>query len=112
MEYSLAPKSLILGYKPFSFYGGRPKFATLHGEKSYRCLVLHVDPGTKDSPKGKLVQKQIQEILDFDIQKMRTFQLKNHEVYVPFEVIESKEKLQVLKSFILEQYTIFVNRNR
>ncbi|WML49104.1 hypothetical protein RCG23_03090 [Neobacillus sp. PS3-34] len=57
-----------------------------------------------------MVQKQIQGILHFDIREMRTFPLKNNEVYVPFEVIDSKEKFQLLKEFIQEEYANFVNR--
>ena len=110
MEYTLAPKNLILGYKPINFWGGRPKFATLHGEKRYRCLILHVDPGNKNSAKGEMVQQQIQGILHFDIRVMRTFPLKSNEVYVPLEAIDSKENLQLLKGFIQEQYTSFVKR--
>ena len=103
MVYNLAPKSLSVGYKPKFSYGHiNKKFATLYGDKKYQCLILHVDPGNPESIKGKMVQKEIQEILIFDIKEMRNFQLKKHEVYVPIEVIDSNEKMKVLKAFIKE----------
>jgi hypothetical protein len=42
---------------------------------------------------------------------MRTFQLKKHEVYVPFETIDSKEKMNALKAFIKKEYDIFLGGN-
>ncbi|MCR2823563.1 hypothetical protein [Lederbergia panacisoli] len=110
MNYTLAPKSLTLGYKPFLFGGGMPKFATLYGEKRYNCLILHVDPGNQGSLKGKMIQKEIQALLHFDIKEIRSFTLKKHEVYIPFEVIQNKEKLELLRNFVREQYEIFINR--
>lgn len=107
MEYTLPAKSLSLGYKPISFRGALKKFATLHGDKRYLCLILHVDPGNPESTKGKIVQKQIQKILNFDIKEMRSFQLKKHEVFIPFEVIDGKGKLELLKAFIKEQFECF-----
>ncbi|MCJ8008070.1 hypothetical protein ACFFF5_18050 [Lederbergia wuyishanensis] len=110
MNYTLAPKSLTLGYKPFSFSGGMPKFATLYGEKRYNCLILHVDPGNQESLKGKMIQKDIQELFHFNIKDMRSFTLKKHEVYVPFEVIHNKDRMEQLKDFVRRQYEIFVSR--
>lgn len=110
MEFTLAPKSLTLGYKPILFKGRMPKFATLYGEKRYNCLILHVDPGNQESIKGKMIQKEIQELLHFDIQEMRSFVLKKHEVFIPFEVIDTKEKIELLKDFVRKQYLIFVSR--
>jgi hypothetical protein len=111
MEYTLAPKSLTLGYKPIRFgYGKMPKFATLYGEKRYNCLILHVDPGNQDSNKGKMVQKEIQQLLHFDIQAMRSFELKKHEVFIPFEVIDTKGKMELLKEFVQKQYETIVRR--
>jgi hypothetical protein len=107
MEFTLAPKSLTLGYKPISFNGRKTKFATLYGEKRYNCLILHVDPGNLESNKGKIIQKEIQELLNFDIKQMRSFALKKHEVFIPFEVINSKESIGILKDFIRQQYNIF-----
>ncbi|MFE8700753.1 hypothetical protein ACFYKX_09015 [Cytobacillus sp. FJAT-54145] len=104
MEINLAPKSLTLGYSPRSFRGKAPKFATLYGEKRYNCLILHVDPGNKESTKGKIVQKEIQQLLHFNIIEMRNFSLKNHEVYIPFEVIDSKNRLELVKEFVRVQY--------
>lgn len=106
MECTLTAKSLTLGYKPILFKGRQPKFATLYGEKRYNCLILHVDPGNLESQKGKILQKEIQELLHFDIQNMRTFSLKKHEVYIPFEVIDTKESLQLLRNFVHKQYVI------
>ncbi|MBW8351732.1 hypothetical protein K0H71_20210 [Bacillus sp. IITD106] len=110
MSVTLAAKSLTLGYKPFLFGGGVPKFATLYGEKRYNCLILHVDPGNQESLKGKIIQKEIQALLHFDIKEIRSFPLKKHEVYIPFEVIHNKEKMELLKHFIRKQYEIIVNR--
>jgi len=109
MEFALAPKSLTLGYKPIRFSGRMPKFVTLYGEKRYNCLILHVDPGNQDSKKGKMIQKEIQKLLHFDIKEMRSFVLKKHEVFIPFEVIDTKEKLELLKDFVRKQYAIFVS---
>jgi hypothetical protein len=106
MSSTLAAKSMVLGYRPISFRGASPKFATLHGEKRYSCLVLHVDPGNKESAKGKTLQKQIQDILHFDIRELRTFQLKNNDIYVPFEVVDTKQKLLLLKDFVQAQYSL------
>jgi len=107
MNLTLAPKSLTLGYKPKSFLGSSNKFATLYGDKRYYCLILHVDPGNPESEKGRKVQKEIQELLKFNIKEIRNFLLKKHEVYIPFEIINSKEKIEILKGFIKEQYNIF-----
>lgn len=92
MDCTLAGKSLSLGYKPFSFRCDSKKLATLHGDKKYGCLILYVDPGNPKSNKGKMIQKEIQTILQFDIKELRSFPLKKHEVLIPFEVINSKEK--------------------
>jgi hypothetical protein len=108
MEYSVAPKSLTLGYKPIRFWRNRYKFATLYGEKRYHCLIIHVEPGNKDSMNGKIIQKEIQQILRFEIQDMRSFALKKNEVYIPIEVIDSKEKIQLLKDIIRKQYEHFI----
>lgn len=110
MVCTIAEKSLSLGYKPVTFKGASKKFATLYGDKKYRCLILHVDPGNPESLMGKSIQKEIQEILKFEITEMRTFKLKKHEVFVPFEVVDSKEKMELLKSFILKQYEMFLEK--
>ncbi|MED3662830.1 hypothetical protein NST62_10665 [Ureibacillus sp. FSL K6-8385] len=111
MQCKIAGKSLSLGYIPFTMRGGYCKFATLYGDKRYQCLILHVEPGNPESARGKLLQKEIQEMLNFDIQKIRSFQLKKHEVYVPFEVVDSKEKMDLLKNFIEKQYMAFKENN-
>lgn len=106
MNCTLPSKSLSIGYTPISLWGQRTKFATLHGDKKYRCLILHVDPGNPESSKGKMVQKEIQQLFNFDIQEKRKIQLKKHEIYLPFEVIDSKEKMNSLKDFIQKQFEI------
>ena len=85
----------------------RLKFATLYGDKKYYCLILHVDPGNPESTRGKSDQKEVQKILKFEIKEMRNFLLKKHEVYVPFELIDSKEKMERLKVFIKNKYEMF-----
>ncbi|TQR14715.1 hypothetical protein [Psychrobacillus soli] len=97
---TIAEKNLIIGYKPFSFVGIQPKIATLHGSKNYQCLILHVAPGDKKTDLGKQLQREIQGQLAFDITELRKFKLKNNEVFVPLEVVDTKEKMKVLKEFI------------
>lgn len=109
MDLTLAAKSLTLGYKPIRIGRSFHKFATLYGEKRYNCLILHVDPGNKESTRGKTIQKEIQELLHFDIKELRSFVLKKHEVFIPFEVINSKEKMQILKDYIHKQHEVFIN---
>ncbi|WP_419959460.1 hypothetical protein [Psychrobacillus sp. BM2] len=89
---TLAGKNLIIGYKPFSFVGIQPKFATLNGSKSYQCLILHVAPGDKETDLGGRLQLQIQEQLGFELLQLRKFKLKNNEVAVPLEVVDTKKK--------------------
>ncbi len=110
MECTIAPKSLSLGYKPISFWGKSNKCATLYGDKKYQCLILHVDPGNPESTKGKTVQKEVQQLLNFDIREIRNFNLKKHEVYIPFEVINSNEKMNFVKGFINKQLEIFLSK--
>ncbi|SFD75816.1 hypothetical protein [Bacillus sp. UNCCL81] len=107
MKCTMAAKSLSLGYKPITFSGASTKFATLNGEKKYHCLILHVDPGNPESSRGKSIQKEVQQILNFEIKEMRNFLLKKHEIYVPFEVIDSKEKMELLKAIIKNVFKIF-----
>ncbi|MFJ5770287.1 hypothetical protein [Psychrobacillus sp. NPDC093180] len=102
MRLTIAEKNLIIGYKPFSYAGMQPKFATLHGSKNYQCLILHVAPGDKETDLGEQLQQQIQEQLAFDIAKLRKFKLKNNELYIPLEVVDTKEKMNILKEFILQ----------
>ncbi|WP_391203125.1 hypothetical protein [Psychrobacillus sp. L4] len=97
---TLAEKNLIIGYKPFSFVGIQPKFATLNGSKNYHCLILHVAPGDKQTDLGEQLQRQMQEQLVFDFNELRKFKLKNNEVAVPLEVVNTKEKMKILKDFI------------
>ncbi len=110
MENNLASKSLTLGYRPIRFGGRMHRFATLNGEKRYNCLILHVDPGNPESNKGKMIQKEIQQLLHFNIQEMRSFTLKKHEVFIPFEAISSKKEMELLKGFVQKQYDIFMKQ--
>jgi hypothetical protein len=73
MDCTIAAKSLSLGYRSISFRGASTKFATLFGDKKYQCLILHVDPGNPESVKGKIAQREIKEVLKFDIKEMRNF---------------------------------------
>ncbi|MGE7666645.1 hypothetical protein ACQKMN_13130 [Ureibacillus composti] len=109
MECTIAPKSLSLGYKPITLRGKSNKFATLYGDKKYRCLILHVDPGNPESEKGKLIQKEVQQLLSYDIKEMRNILLKKHEVFIPFEVVDSNEKMKLLKNFVIRQFDIFIH---
>jgi hypothetical protein len=110
MNNTLASKSLSVGYIPLRFGRRYSKFATLYGEKRYNCLILHVDPGNPESTKGKEVQEEVQVLLHFEIKEMRSFALKKHEVFIPFEVIDTKEKLEQLKGFVQKHFTIFLRK--
>ena len=110
MDCTIAPKSLSLGYRPITFLGRNHKFATLYGDKKYQCLILHVDPGKPESTKGKTAQKEIQRLINFDIANMRRFTLKKHEVYIPFEVLDSKEKMSIVKDFTKKQLALFLSK--
>ncbi|MCB5239633.1 MULTISPECIES: hypothetical protein [Niallia] len=111
MKCTIAGRSLTLGYKPISFRGSSKKFATLYGERKYNCLIIHVDPGNPQSDKGRIIQMEIQEMLKFNIGQMRNFLLKKHEIYIPFEVIDSKERMELVKAFIVKQYKLFLENN-
>jgi hypothetical protein len=110
MNCTLAPRSLTVGYTPHRFGRRFSKFATLYGEKRYNCLILHVDPGNPESTKGKMIQQEVQECLHFEIKDLRSFALKNHEVYIPFEVIDTIEKLAEVKEFVRKQLTLSLIR--
>ncbi|WP_223588938.1 hypothetical protein [Neobacillus bataviensis] len=58
-----------------------------------------------------MIQKEIQELLHFEIKEMRSFALKKHEVFIPFEVIDTKEKIELLKDFVRKQYMILLSRS-
>ena len=60
---------------------------------------------------GKAVQKSVQDTMQFKIEEMRKITLKNHEVYIPFEVIDSKEKLGYVKELV-EQLFIKISEER
>jgi len=105
MEVAIPESSFAPGYNRLGWRGKR-KFATLHGDKKYQYLILHVDPGNPESTKGKTIQKEIQEILKFDIKEMRSFSLKKHEVYIPLECIDSKKNFELLKCFIKKLYGV------
>lgn len=94
-------KSPIIGYKRKD---QRYKFATLHGGKTYQSLVLHVDPGSRSTIRGKEVQIKIQEELAFDISVIRKHVLKSNEVYIPLEKLLSLNSMNTIKSHILYAY--------
>lgn len=112
MQISLPSKNFTIGYTPLTFWGKQIKFATLNGDKKYQCLILHVDPGNPESTKGKIIQKEAHELLNFDINELRTIKMKNHEIYIPFEIINSKEKMNILKEFIHKQFEIVMASKR
>lgn len=87
MKCTIAPKSLSIGYKPFTCWGKTSKFVTLYGDKRYQCLILHVEAFNPESTKGKELQKEIQKIVGFKISEIRNSKLKNHEVYIPIELM-------------------------
>ncbi|MFC0474999.1 hypothetical protein ACFFHF_06890 [Robertmurraya beringensis] len=51
-----------------------------------------------------MIQKEVQELLHFNIKELRGFVLKKHEVYIPFEVIDTKGKFVELKDFVRRQF--------
>ena len=57
-----------------------------------------------------MIQKEVQKLLHFNIKEIRGFALKKHEVYIPFEVIDTKEKLVELKDIVHRQYISIVSR--
>lgn len=103
MVVTIPGRSFAIGYSCLT-WSGKKRFATLHGDKKYFCIILHVDPGNSESTKGKTIQKEIQQLLKFDIKELRNFPLKQHEVYIPLEVMNTKENLELIKSFIKKQY--------
>lgn len=74
-KYYDSSKSPSIGYKNNSH---RFKFATLHGGGSYQSLVLHIEPGNRDTTLGKELQKEIQELLGFEISEIRNHCLKTN----------------------------------
>jgi hypothetical protein len=58
-----------------------------------------------------MIQKEIQELLNFDIKKMRSFTLKKHEVLIPLKVINSKESIEILKD-LFKSSILFIISNR
>lgn len=104
MRISMTGKTLSIGFTPMKFAGKMAKFATLNGEKNQRCLILHVDAGNPNSTKGLEIQSNVQSILGFDIQEMRKFKRKNHEVYIPLEVLTEDGNLKVAKEIIQNEY--------
>jgi hypothetical protein len=57
-----------------------------------------------------MIQDEIHQLLHFEIQEIRGFTLKKHEVYIPFEVIDSIEKINLLKVIVQKLYETFVSR--
>lgn len=85
MRISMTGKTLSIGFTPMKFAGKMAKFATLNGEKNYRCLILHVDAGNPNSTKRLEIQKEAQALLGFDIESLRKFKRRSDEVYIPAE---------------------------
>ena len=106
MECTTPAKSFLLGYRHISVWGKKPRFATLNGDKKYCCLIIHVDPGNPESALGKKLQKEVQQLFNFDIKEIRNFSLKKHEIYIPLEVINSTAQLTSLKEYIKEQFEL------
>lgn len=104
MRISMTGKTLSIGFTPMKFAGKMAKFATLNGEKNQRCLILHVDAGNPNSRKGFEIQQQMQALLDFDIEVLRKFKKKGHEVYIPLEVLVDSANLKAAKEFIQGEY--------
>jgi hypothetical protein len=57
-----------------------------------------------------MIQKEVQKLLHLNIKEIRGLAIKKHEVYIPFEVIDTKEKLVELKDFVRRQYISIVSR--
>ena len=100
-EFDDSAKAPSIGYKRRN---QKYKFATLHGGNSYQLLVLHVDPGNLRTTLGKEKQKEIQQVLSFDIGTIRNHTLKPHEVYIPLEKIDSINPLESIKDLINYAY--------
>lgn len=104
MRISMTGKTFSVGFTPMRFAGKVAKFATLNGEKNHQCLILHVDAGNPTSTRGEVVQDAIQMTLGFDIQQMRKFKRKNHEAYIPLEVLTNTKRLEAAKELIENEY--------
>lgn len=104
MRISMTGKTLSIGFTPMKFAGKMAKFATLNGEKNYRCLILHVDAGNPNSTRGIEIQKQAQALLGFEIESLRKFKRKGHEVYIPLEVLVDASNLKDAKELIQNEY--------
>ncbi|MED4689670.1 hypothetical protein [Peribacillus frigoritolerans] len=97
VDFNDNARTPIIGYKRRN---QRYKFATLHGGNSYQSLVLHVDPGTRVTTVGKIKQKEIQELLLFNISKIRGHEFKTNEVYLPLEKFDDLDSIGKIKSLI------------
>lgn len=97
-KYDDSAKSPSIGYKNNNH---RFKFATLHGGGSYQSLVLHIEPGNRDTTLGKELQKDIQELLGFEISESRNHCLKTNEVYIPLEKLDSLNPIENIENLII-----------
>ncbi|CAM5220695.1 hypothetical protein UACE39S_03126 [Ureibacillus acetophenoni] len=61
-------------------------------------MIPTLKPKTKENKVVKA--KRVTRLFNFDILEMRKIQLKKHEIYIPFEVIDTKEKMNILKDVI------------
>lgn len=101
VDFNDNARTPIIGYKRRN---QRYKFATLHGGNFYQSLVLHVDPGTRFTTVGKIKQKEIQELLLFNISKIRGHKIKTNEVYLPLEKFGTLDSVEEIKSLIQFAY--------
>ncbi|SET57336.1 hypothetical protein SAMN05216389_11542 [Oceanobacillus limi] len=101
VEYDESANGPTIGYKHID---QTFKMATMHGGAEYQSLVLHVDPDNRLSTLGKKIQKEIEEILNFDIKQLRTHPLKANEVYIPLEKLDYQDPISRIKEIIHETY--------
>ncbi|WP_093041435.1 hypothetical protein [Thalassobacillus cyri] len=59
-----------------------------------------MEPGNPDSIIGKEKQREVQEVLDFDIRNYRSHLLKRHEVDIPFEMLDCLSAFASIQPFI------------
>jgi len=83
--------------------GKKYKFATLVAA-SYQSLVLHVNPGYRSTALGKVLQVEIQRLLEFDISSIRKHVLKANEVYIPLEKLQSIKSIESIREYIEYAY--------
>lgn len=103
VEFDESAKEPTIGYR---VKNQRYKFATLHGSRSYQSLILHVNPGKRNTAIGKELQKEIQNKLDFNISEIRNHVLKPNEVFIPLEILLESNPLSGLKHLVYYAYYV------